>query len=230
MARLPYNPSTDWTRGTARAIAPFLKTAADARTLLDLVLKEKHEIHYPPVNYVTDILLAWADMDEAGAQAAAAACGGSSTQMLRSVLTHHMMLGRPRTEANADEWLELLSKDSRPNEMKEIVKGLMSADMSAAGRWLLKHDPAISRESMRPYLEILTWRDPATALTYVESLPETGWEEQSPVRMVAQWAVESPAATNELLENQGWSEARISALKDRMAVQHPQAAQWWWDW
>jgi len=231
-ARVPYNPSTDWTRGATSAIAPYLKTTADSRTVLELVMQEKHADSDPPVNYVTSVLQAWADIDETEALAAAAACPGNSTKMLKDILTDYIMRGKPQTEATADEWLERLSPDEnrRANGMKEITKGLMSADMGAAGRWLLKQDPETSRDSIRDYLQVLTWRDPAAALTYVQNLPTTGYAEQSPEALVAQWAADSPSSVTDLLKARGWSEDRISQLKDRMAVQHPEAALWWWDW
>jgi hypothetical protein len=106
----------------------------------------------------------------------------------------------------------------------------MSADMAAAGRWLLKQDPALRGESLRNYMDALTFRDPVAALTFAQAVPDTGTGETSVARVVSQWATSSPGATTGMLKSQGWSDARISQLKDRMAVQYPAAVQWWWDW
>jgi hypothetical protein len=228
--RRPYDPATDWTREAAEAIAPFLKTTAEAKSLMERVSKEKHDGSYPPVNYITVILHAWADMDEAGALAAAASYPGGDTDSLKVQLTHYIMRGRPQTEATADEWLQRLPEERRLQGMREIVKGLLSADMTATGRWLLKQDPAISQDSIRRYLEVMMYRNPAAALDYAQTLPDPVQDDAAITRLVARWAVDSPAAVTDLLTSHGWSESRISQLKDRMAVQNPGAVQWWWDW
>jgi hypothetical protein len=230
MVRQPFNPVEDWTRYAAETIAPFLKTTAEAKTLMERVSKEKHDESNPAVNYMTVILHAWADMDETGALAAAAAWPDDDGNSLKAEITHYVMRGRPQTEANADEWLQQLPENRRRSEMEEIVKGLMSADVSAAGRWLLRQDPKIRFSAVRDYLYALTPRDPAAALEYARAMQVTGREEEPVIRVAALLAEESPAGATELLESQGWSEARISQLKDRVAVQYPQAAQWWWDW
>ncbi|HWB04880.1 MAG TPA: hypothetical protein VG796_17765 [Verrucomicrobiales bacterium] len=230
MGRKPFNSTSDWTRPAAEAITPFLKTPAEAKTLLEQVRKEKHGPHDSPVNYTTVILQAWADMDEAGALAAAAAYPGEDTGSVKANLTNYVMRGRPQTEATADEWLKQIQENRRGNEMDEIAKGLMSADMAAAGRWLLKQNPALRGEGLRNYMDTLAFLDPAAALTFAQSVPDTGTGETSVARVVSQWATSSPGATTGMLKSQGWSDARISQLKDRMAVQYPAAVQWWWDW
>jgi len=229
--RKPHDPTNDWTSTAADLITPFLKTPAEAATLLELITKEKHENHDPPVNWLTRVLRAWADMDEAGALAAAQAVKWPETRSLKEELTHYIMRGRPQTEATADEWMQRLPDGVSNHAMKDVIKGLMSVDMAAAGRWLLKQPPSFSvTMSMREYLKTLAFRDPAAALTYADALPDAGRRDEFVSQVVAQWADGSPAAATEMLQSQGWSDERIAQLKDRMAVEHPEAALWWWDW
>jgi hypothetical protein len=141
------------------------------------------------------------------------------------------MRGRPQTEATADEWMQRLPDGASDHAMKDVIKGLMSVDMAAAGRWLLKQSPSHSvTMSMREYLKTLAFRDPAAALAYADALPDAGRRDEFVSQVVAQWADGSPAAATAMLQSQGWSDERIARVKDRMAVEHPEAALWWWDW
>lgn len=227
--RQPYNPSRDWTRPAAENISPYLKTPGDAAKLLELISKEKHSDHNPPSNYSTVILQAWADMDEAGALAAAKSYPGGNTLSLLNFTIHYVMRGRPQTEANADAWLEMLPTSSL-HDVKKISNGLMSTDPAAAGRWLLKEDAHDRSQGRRDYLRVLAYQDPDAALHYAGSMPRDDWRGEYTAQVVAAWAQESPEGTTALLQSQGWSDTRIAQLKDRMAAEHPQAALWWWDW
>ena len=210
-------------------IAPYLKTPGDAAKLLELISKENREDLNHPSNYCTVILQAWADMDEAGALAATKSYPGKYTRSLIHNTIHYVMRGRPKTEENADAWLSMLPTGNL-DDVQKISNGLMSADMTAAGRWLLKQDAYDRSQGRRDYLRVLAYQDPVAALHYADSMPRADWRGQYTAQTVAAWARESPEATTTLLQSQGWSDARIAQMKDRMAAEHPQAALWWWDW
>jgi hypothetical protein len=175
------------------------------------------------------MLQAWADMDEDGALAAALAYP-ANTGSLKAAVINYVMRGRPQTESNADEWKSLLLSSMSNPDLEDIVEGLMSVDTDSAEHWMLKHQDGDLDDSLHQYFGVQTTRAPAIALAFAESLPAKLRRRDGVFTVVSRWARESPADATALLQAQGWSDARIARMKDRIAVVHPDAALWWWDW